>query len=51
MVSYDDRDIVKEMYKDYNIEILTTTYSGSHETKNELVIMNYEPVKIQQSLF
>ena len=54
MLSYDDRDIVKEMYKNYNIQKLETIYAGQQtrrEPKVELVIMNYEPIDKQESLF
>ena len=54
MVSYDDRDEVKELYKDYNINVLKIIYSGQQHhriEKNELVITNYEPPSQQKSLF
>lgn len=53
MVSYDDRNEVKDMFKDYNIKKLTTIYSGSSSKRQrtELVILNYEPKGNQESLF
>ena len=49
MVSYDYRDEVKELYKDYNIKTLDLKYSGAtnkarDKERKEYIIMNYEPV-------
>jgi len=46
MVSYDDKEEIRELYKDFNIQTISTIYSGgnSKRTINELVIMNYEPI-------
>ena len=49
MVSYDYRDEVKELYKDYNIKTLDLKYSGATDKardkeRKEYIIMNYEPV-------
>ena len=54
MVSYDDRDEIKDMYKNYNINKIPIIYAGQlhkREEKIELVITNYEPQAIQKSLF
>jgi DNA adenine methylase len=53
MVSYDDRDEIKDMFKDYNIKELKTIYASSSNKKsrNELVIMNYVPNGCQEVLF
>jgi len=54
MVSYDDRKEVRELYKDFNIEIVKTIYAGQQHhriEKNELVITNYVPPSEQKSLF
>ena len=53
MVSYDDRDIVKELYKDFIINKIPIIYAGqttNRDYKNELVITNYEPNNQQVSL-
>ena len=49
MVSYDYRDEVKELYKNYNIQTLKLKYSGATKDarvveRKEYIIMNYEPV-------
>ena len=49
MVSYDYREEVKELYKDYNIKTLDLKYSGATDKardkkRKEYIIMNYEPV-------
>ena len=56
MVSYDYRPEVKELYKEYNVQTLNMRYTGATKDarkteRKEYIIMNYEPVKIQQSLF
>jgi len=54
MVSYDDKSVVHELYKDYNIEAIPVKYAGQttkREYKNELVITNYEKVSYQETLF
>ena len=53
MVSYDDREIVMELYKDFLIKKIPVIYSGQtqkREYKNEIVITNYEPANQQISL-
>ena len=47
MLSYDDKQELREMYKDYNIITITTKYCGANpdirgEDKTELLILNYE---------
>ena len=46
MVSYDDRDVIREMYSDYNIYEIETQYAGrlAEDVKyfTELVITNYD---------
>lgn len=48
MISYDDREVIRDMYSDYNIIEIETQYAGrnAEDTKYfiELVILNYEPV-------
>ena len=54
MVSYDDRKEVRELYKDFNIEIIKTIYAGQQHhriEKNELVITNYIAPNVQKTLF
>jgi DNA adenine methylase len=55
MVSYDYREEVKELYKDYNIKTLDLKYSGAtkkarDKERKEYIIMNYEP-ETQGELF
>tara|TARA_Y100000004_G_scaffold161848_1_gene190162 strand:- start:1953 stop:2780 length:828 start_codon:yes stop_codon:yes gene_type:complete len=53
MVSYDDRDIVMELYKDFLITKIPVKYAGQaigEDYKNEIVITNYEPNNQQVSL-
>jgi len=55
MVSYDYRDEVYELYKDYNVKTIDLKYQGAtdeHRAKKrkEYLILNYEPVN-QTSLF
>jgi len=60
MISYDDKEIVRDMYSDYNIVEIQTQYAGrtqngykeGQNTKyfTELVIMNYEE-KTQVEMF
>ena len=49
MISYDYRDEIAELYKDYNIKTITMKYSGATKEarsteRKEYIIMNYEPV-------
>lgn len=48
MISYDDREVIREMYSDCNIVEIETQYAGRNadDVKYfiELVIMNYEPI-------
>ena len=53
MVSYDDREEVRELYKNFNIKVIKTIYAGQQHhrvEKNELVIVNYIPAE-QHDLF
>ena len=55
MVSYDYREEVKELYKDYNIKTLDLKYSEAtkkarDKERKEYIIMNYEP-ETQGELF
>jgi|TARA_R110000744_G_scaffold150693_2_gene264063 DNA adenine methylase len=53
MVSYDDREIVMELYKGFIINKIPVKYAGqttNRDYKNELVITNYEPNNQQVSL-
>jgi len=55
MVSYDYRDEVYDLYKEYNVTTISLKYHGAtdeHRAKErkEYLIMNYEPMK-QASLF
>jgi len=54
MLSYDDREELREMYKEYNITTIKTKYVGRREDPSkefsELVITNYKPQK-QETLF
>ena len=53
MISYDDHPLVNELYKNYTIEKIPIKYSGQttgDDYKNELVIMNYQPVNEQLTL-
>lgn len=55
MVSYDHREEVKELYKNYNIKTLNLKYSGATDKardkeRKEYIIMNYEP-ETQGELF
>ena len=54
MVSYDDRSLVMELYKDFRIKKIPTKYSGQNhkkDYKNEIVITNYEPSNQQEDLW
>ena len=55
MVSYDNRDEIREMYKDYNVNDIQTKYAGAKSARSkiftELVIMNYEPPSVQETLW
>ena len=55
MVSYDYRDEVKELYKDYNVKTITMKYAGATDEsrakeRKEYVITNYEP-EVQVEMF
>ncbi len=54
MVSYDNRDEIRDMYRDYNIHDIRTKYAGAKSARSkiftELVIMNYSPT-IQGTLW
>ena len=55
MLSYDDNDDIREMYKNYNVLTIKTKYSGANpdirgEEKTELLVINY-PIKEQGELF
>ena len=56
MISYDDKEDIKDLYKDYDIHSIPVKYSSNRgkDTKdklyNELVIVNYETVS-QVTLF
>jgi len=56
MVSYDDREIVMELYKDFQITKIPVKYSGQTQPadgewyKNEIVITNYEPSNKQLTI-
>ena len=48
MVSYDYREEVYELYKDYNIKTINIKYAGATDenrskSRKEYVITNYEP--------
>ena len=54
MVSYDNRDEVRDIYDKYYITEIPIVYAGQlhkRDTKIELVITNYKPEAIQKSLF
>jgi len=54
MVSYDDHAVINDMYKDFAIMKIPIKYSGqlhNKNYKNELVIMNYEPINTQEQLW
>ena len=54
MVSYDDNKNVHILYKDYRIEKIPVIYAGQttkREYKNEIVITNYEPPSVQETMF
>ena len=44
MISYDDREEIRSMFKDYNVKEIYTVYAGSTDKKQrtELVITNYD---------
>ncbi len=54
MLSYDNREEVRALYHDYNVQEIKTKYSGATEARDkdfcELLIMNYDPI-IQEHLF
>ena len=51
MVSYDNRQVIKDLFKEYNVNEIKTKYSGAADKKEriELVITNYEPVSSHQT--
>jgi len=51
MVSYDNRQVIKDLFKDYNVNEIKTKYSGAADKKEriELVITNYEPTSSHQT--
>ena len=51
MVSYDNRQVIKDLFKEYNVNEIKTKYSGSPDKKEriELVITNYEPTSSHQT--
>ena len=54
MVSYDDRDEVRELYQDFNVDVIKTIYAGQQHhrvEKNELVITNYNQPHSQVTMF
>ena len=55
MVSYDDREVIREMYSDYNIYEIETQYAGRNEDDIkyfiELVITNYNTEPPQLEMF
>ena len=55
MVSYDYREEVRELYSDYNIEIINWKYAGTtgeaaKKPRKEYIVMNYKPTS-QTHLF
>ena len=53
MVSYDDHELVWELYKDFEITTIPVIYAGQttkRNYKNELVITNYKPESEQLTL-
>lgn len=55
MISYDDREVIRDMYSDYNIYEIETQYAGRMKTDvkyfTELVITNYESKPPQMEMF
>lgn len=55
MVSYDDRNEISDLLKEFEICKIKTKYSGRHfdpsKVYNELVITNYKPPNKQENLF
>ena len=55
MISYDDREVVRDMYSDFNIYEIETQYAGrnAEDVKYfiELVITNYECEPPQMEMF
>ena len=54
MVSYDDNKNVHILYKNYRIEKIPVIYAGQttkREYKNEIVVTNYEPPAVQETMF
>ena len=51
MVSYDNRDSIRELFKEYYVNEIKTKYSGAVDKSKErieLVITNYEPIVSDQ---
>ena len=55
MISYDDREVIRDMYSNYNIYEIETQYAGRNEDDvkyfTELVITNYETEPPQIEMF
>ena len=55
MVSYDDRNRIRELFSNYNVGEVTTKYAGNLSKRNtvikELVITNYTSPTYQESIF
>ena len=55
MVSYDDREIIRDIFSDYNVKEVSTKYSGNLQNRNmvvnELVITNYSQPSYQEDIF
>ena len=55
MISYDDREVIRDMYSHYNIYEIETQYAGRNEDDvkyfTELVITNYETEPPQLEMF
>jgi len=51
MVSYDNRQVIKDLFKEYHVNEIKTVYSGASDKKErvELVITNYEPMSSHQT--
>ena len=55
MVSYDDRNRIRELFSNYNVGEVTTKYAGNLSKRNtvikELVITNYKSPTYQENIF
>jgi DNA adenine methylase len=55
MISYDDREVIRDIYSDYNIYEIETQYAGRNEDDVkyfiELVITNYDTEPPQIEMF